>query len=102
MAETWDLRMVLLKLCRDAVPTLPSAADPRGGSGERLAVGNTKRQADAMSSHPYLGAQTGSDMCERYQRLAVSGWEHNRSRSKLREMKSDPWSLNLPLTLGMI
>ena len=29
-------------------------------------------------------------MCERYQRLAVSGWEHNRGRSKLREMKSDP------------
>ncbi|NBR43257.1 MAG: hypothetical protein EBU04_10525, partial [Verrucomicrobia bacterium] len=34
------------------------------------------RPADAMSSHPYPGAQTGSDTCERYQRLAVSGWEH--------------------------
>ena len=22
--------------------------------------------------------------------MAVSGWEHNRGRSKLREMKSDP------------
>ncbi len=35
----------------------------------------------------------GSDTCERYQRLAVSGWEHNRGRSKLREMKSDPVAL---------
>jgi hypothetical protein len=51
---------------------------------------------------PQDSATMGSDMCERYQRLAVSGWEHNRGRSKLREMKSDPWSLNLPLTSGLI
>ena len=42
------------QLCRDAVPTLPSAAVPQGDGGKRLAVGNTDRPRRARRATPYL------------------------------------------------
>jgi hypothetical protein len=41
------------RLCRDAVPTLPGAAEPRGVGGWRLAVGSGRETADGSESRPY-------------------------------------------------
>ncbi len=87
------------RAARGAAPTLET--------GGRVANASLPRYSgcDVIVSLPCFAADhrcqqfphsktTGrSDTCERYQRLAVSGWEHNRGRSKLREMKSDPVAL---------
>jgi hypothetical protein len=41
------------RLGQHAVLPLPSAAEPRGIGGWRLAVGSGRETVDAMSSHPY-------------------------------------------------
>ena len=43
-----------IQLCRDAVPTLPSKAEPRGVSGWRL--GEAGRQRPTRDGQPYQEA----------------------------------------------